>query len=178
MNEEISFVEENKEIIEQLKSEVIKVFAEVEQPAKGNIVLCECEECRGVRKDFTNIKWQKASDKLLEGNYDKIPLLSPEAFNYFLPAYLLYTLNNFDGMFSDVCEYTLYAVTPNKNWKDENGSVTSFWKEKFSLFTSAQMNVIYHFLESARQNPIYSNDVRSIEKAFDRLKEIKSASEK
>jgi hypothetical protein len=159
MNEEISFVEENKELIEQLKSEVIKVFAEVEQPAKGNIVLCECEECRGVRKDFTNIKWQKASDKLLEGNYDKIPLLSPEAFNYFLPTYLLYTLNNFDGMFSDVCEYTLYAVTPNKNWKDENGSVTSFWKEKFSLFTSAQMNVIYHFLESARQNPIYSNDV-------------------
>jgi hypothetical protein len=178
MYKEISFVEENKEIIEHLKSEIIKVFAEVEQPAKDNIVLHECEECRGVRNDFTNVKWQKASGELLENNYDKIPLLSPEAFNYFLPAYLLYTLNNFNDDFSVVCDYTLYAITPEKNWKDENGNISSYWKEKFSLFTTAQMNAIYHFLELARQNPIYNNNVRSIEKAYDRLKEIKSASEK
>jgi hypothetical protein len=178
MNEDSSFVEENKEIIEQLKSEIVEVFAEVEQPAKDNIVLCECEECRGVRKDFTNVKWQEAGGELLKDNYDKIPLFSPEAFNYFLPAYLLYTLNNFDDRFSYVCEYTLYAVTPDKNWRDESGNVSSYWKEKFSLFTPTQMNALYHFLDLAKQNPIYNNDINSIESAFDRLKEIKSASEK
>jgi hypothetical protein len=179
MNEGNSFVEENKEIIAHLRSEIIKAFAEVEQPAKNNIALHECEECRDARKNFTNIKWQEANDKLLESNYDKIPLFSPEAFHYFLPAYLLYTLNNFDDEFSDVCEFTLFAVTPDKSREDESGNVSSYWKEKFSSFTFAQMNVIYQFLELARQNPIYRyNDSSSIENASDRLRQIKTASEK
>jgi len=121
MNDELSFSEVNKKQIESLKSSVIQAFGEVESPAKENIVEHECEECCGVRKDFTELKWQKASNELLENNYDKIPLFSPTAFNYFLPAYLLYTLRNFDDDFSDVCDFTLYALTPGKTWKDENG---------------------------------------------------------
>jgi len=178
MSDEISFVEENKETIEHLKSEIIKAFAEAEQPAKDNIALHECEECRGVRKDFANVKWQEASNKLLEDNFGQISLFSPQAFNYFLPAYLLYTLNNFDDGFLGVCEYTLYALTPDKSWKNENGDVSSYWTEKFNLFTFAQMNCIYQFLALAKQNPAYKNDTKSIEKAFDRLKEIKTASER
>ena len=145
MNEENSFVEKNREIIEQLKNEIIKVFAEVEQPAKDNIALHECKECRGVREDFTDVKWQEADDELLETNFGSIPFFSLLAFNYFLPAYLLYTLNNFDKKYSEVCEFTIYALTPDKNWKVKNGNIASYWKEKFSLFTSAQMNVIYRF---------------------------------
>ncbi len=125
MNEGISFVEENREIIDHLKSEIVKAFAEVEQPPKDNIALHECEECRGVRSDFAKVKWRETSSELLERNYDKIPLFSPAAFNYFLPAYLLYTLNNFDDELSDVCDFTLYALTPDKSWKDENGNISS-----------------------------------------------------
>lgn len=179
MTDEISFLQENKEKIEYLKDEIVKAFGETEQPAKENIALHECEECRGVRKDFANVKWQDASDKLLENNYDKIPLFSPDAFIYFLPAYLLYTLTNFDDEFSEVCEFTLYAVTPDENWKDEDGNISSYWIDKFSSFTFAQMNSIYQFLVLAKQNPIYRyTDANSIEKAFDRLREIKSAGKK
>jgi hypothetical protein len=179
MSDEISFIEENKEKIERLKNEIIKAFSETEQPAKDNIALHECEECRSVRKDFANVKWQEASNKLLENNFGQIPLFSPQAFNYFLPAYLLYTLNNFDDEFSDVCGFTLYALTPDKTWKNKNGDISSYWIEKFSLFTSAQMNCIYQFLALAKQNPIYRYDnANSIEKAPDRLKEIKAAVER
>ncbi len=178
MSNKVSFIEENKEIIEHLKNEIIKAFSETERPAKDNIALHECEECRGVRKDFANIRWQEVSNKLLENNYDKIPLFSPTAFNYFLPAYLLYTLNDFDNEFSEVCEFTLYALTPDKNWKNENGDISSCWIEKFSSFTFVQMNSIYQFLALAKQNPIYRySDASSIEKAFDRLRQIKAASE-
>ena len=152
---------------------------EIEQPAKDNIALHQCEECRGVRKDFANVNWQEVSSELLENNYDKIPLFSPQAFNYFLPGYLLYTLNRFDYEYSEVCEFTLYAVTPDKVWKKENGEISSYWIEKLRLFTFAQMNCIYQFLELARQNPIYKyTDMTSIERAFNRLKEIKAASER
>jgi hypothetical protein len=179
MSNEILFTQENREIIEHLKNEIIKAFSETEQPAKDNIALHECEECRGVREDFANVKWQEAINELLENNYDKIPLFSPQAFNYFLPAYLLYTLNNFDDEFSEVCEFTLYALTPDKSWRNQNGDISSYWTEKFKLFTFAQMNSVYQFLELAKQNPIYRyNDASSIERAFDRLKEIKAAGEK
>lgn len=177
MSDEISFVEVNKEKIEHLKSEIIKAFAETEQPAKDNIALHECEECRSVREDFANVKWQEASNDLLEDNFGQISLFSSQAFNYFLPAYLLYTLNNFDDGSLGVCEFTLYAVTPDKNWKDKNGTISFYWIKQFSLFTSAQMNCVYQFLVLAKQNPIYSYDAKLIEKAFGRLKEIKAASE-
>lgn len=175
MSIEISFIEENKERIEHLKSEIIKAFSENEQPAKDNIALHECEECYGVRKDFSNVKWQEASNRLLENNYDKIPLFSPEAFNYFLPAYLIYTLNNFDNEFSEVCEFTFYALTLGKSQKDENGDISSHLTRRFGLFILAQMNCIYQFLTLAQQNPIYRYNYASlIEKAFDKLREIKS----
>lgn len=175
MTGETFFIEEHKERIEHLKSEIIKAFNEAEQPAKDNIALHECEECRGVRRDFANVKWQQATAQLLESNYDKIPLFSPDAFKYFLPAYLLYTLNNFDNEFSEVCEFTLYAITPGKEWKDKHGNISSYWINRLSSFNFAQMNSIYQFLTLAKQNPIYKYNERLIEKAFDRLREIKAA---
>lgn len=178
MQDEISFSEENKKQIETLKSKIKSAFSQTKQPAWDNIALHECEECLGVRKDFVNVNWQKASDELLEKNYDKLPLFSPDAFKYFLPAFLLYTLRNFDEDFSEVCEFTLYAITPGKSWKDDNGQISSYWVEKFSAFTEEQMNTIYEFLTLAEQNPIYTNDKTSIQRSFERLKAIKSASEK
>ncbi len=179
MMDEITFIKENTEKIEHLKSEIFKSFSEVMPPEKDDIAPHECEECKGVRKDFADIKWQKASNSLLEANYDKIPLFSPQAFNYFLSAYLLYTLNNFSDEHSEVCEFTLYAVIPDKDWKNSDGNVSDYWVEKFRPFTFAQMNCIYQFLELAGQNPIYRyNEISSIERAFDRLKEIKAAGEK
>ena len=177
MRDEMFFGEKYKEQIESLKDAITKAFSKAESPAKDDIVEHECEECCGVRKDFTSIKWLKANDELLENNYDKIPLFSPTAFNYFLPAYLLYTIRNFDDDFSEVCDFTLYALTPGKTWKDENGQISSYWIEKFRPFTVEQMNIIYRFLELAEQNPIYANQLSSIKRAFDRLKAIKSASE-
>ena len=175
---EISFTEKNKEKVKYLKKEIFRYFSEVEQPDENKIALHECEECRGVRKDFADIKWQEARTELLEKNYDKLPLFTPQAFNYFLPAFLIYTLNNFDDSFSEVLRmlFTLYALTPGKSWKDKNGKISNYYIQQFALFTFTQMNVIYQFLVLAKENPMYMNDITSIERSFDRLKAIKSAS--
>ena len=144
MNEQ-SFTEKNKKKIEHLKKEIIRTFSQTKQPDKNNIALHECEECRGLMKDFANVRWQNIKSELLEKSYDKLPLFSSQAFNYFLPSFLTYTLNNFDDEFSNVCEFTLYAVTPDKNWKDKDGKISDYWIEKFSSFTDQQMKVIFNF---------------------------------
>lgn len=173
---EISFTEKNKEKVEYLKKEIFRNFSEVEQPDENKIALHECEECRGVRKDFADVKWQEASNQLLEKNYDKLPLFTPQAFNCFLPAFLIYTLNNFDDSFSEVCKFTLYALTPGKSWKDKNGKISNYYIQQFAPFTFTQMDVIYQFLVLAKENPMYMTDITTIERSFDRLKGIKSAS--
>lgn len=173
VNRKLSFAEENREKIESLKNRIFGAFPDVEQPDRDHVALHECKECCNLTEDFANVKWQKASGELLERNYDKLPLFSPEAFNYFLPAFLIYTLNNFDSC-SEVGEFTIYALTPKKKWNQDG--MASYWIEKFNLFTDQQMEVIYDFLELAKQNPIYEYELKSAgKKIFDRLKAIKAA---
>ena len=161
--------------IENLKNEIFKAFASKKQPANNNIALHECDECRSVREDFANVKWREASDELLQRNYDKIPLFTFQAFNYFLPAFLIYSLSNFDSP-STVGKFTVYALTPDKKWNEDESSA-DYWIERFSLFTDEQMNVVYNFLELGKLNPIYEYEFNSIgKKTFDRLKTIKAAS--
>jgi hypothetical protein len=173
MSDEIRFAAANKEKIEDLKRELRDAFSETRPPAGGEIVEHECDECRGIERDFAGVRRPEAPAELIEKNYDKLPLFSAAAFHYFLPAYLLYALEHFDDEFSDVPQFTLYALTPGKTWKDPDGQISSWWIERFRAFTPAQMNLIYRFLELARENPIYRNEIRSIERAFGRLKKIK-----
>lgn len=163
-----------KNLIENLKSKIFESYAGTKQPAKDDIVSHNCEQCQEMRKDFAGIKWQEVNDELLERNYDKIPLFSPQAFVYYLPAFLVYTLNNFDSH-SVIGEFTIYALTPDKKWNQDEESL-SYWTEKFSFFTDEKMNAVYDFLELSKQNPVYEYEFDSIsKKVFDRLKSIKAA---
>jgi hypothetical protein len=53
------------------------------------IVVHRCEECERVSLDFAGRTWTELSRDVLEYHHDSIPHFSPEAFAYYLPAYLL-----------------------------------------------------------------------------------------
>lgn len=128
-------LENNDVLIQKVKS------AFEATPSPKFIIAHECEECFQLEASFRNKNWKTIEDKLIEENFSNLPLFSSEAFNYFLPAYLIYSLKNFDENF--VCEFTIYALTPsNKNAEND----LEYWKYKFEHFTDEQMNVIYGFL--------------------------------
>ncbi len=173
MSEEFTFAVKNRDKIEHLKREIFKVFGEVEQPAEDNMISHECEECDAVKNDFAGVNWKDAGGELLERNHDKIPLFSPAAFNYFLPAFLMYVVDNFDSH-STVGEFTIYALAPGKRWNQDD--METYWSERFGLFSDEQMNVIYSFLKLAKENPIYESEFNSVgKKIFERLKAIRAA---
>ena len=74
--------------LKALKQKIVSAFENVLYP-KGDIISHECDECREVRKTFANLAWKTIEPQILENNYDKLPLFSPEAFHFFLPAYLI-----------------------------------------------------------------------------------------
>ena len=72
------------------------------------------------------------------------------------------SLDNFDDDFPEVGDFTRYALTPGKSWKDRDGRISSYWIDKFRAFSDQQMTVVYRFLELAEQNPVYANQAASI----------------
>ncbi len=81
--------------LETLKQKIVSAFGDVLYP-KGDIVSHECDECCEVGRIFANLDWKTIEPQFLENNYDKLPVFSPEAFHFFLPAYLIYSLEHFE----------------------------------------------------------------------------------
>jgi len=127
--------------LEILKQKIALAFTNVSYP-KAEIAPHDCDECREVSRTFANQDWKTISSKILEENYGNISLLSSEAFHYFLPAFLIYSLNNFNDNF--VCEFTIYSVSPSKKDIKER---LDFWQYKFEHFSLEQINVVYEFLD-------------------------------
>ncbi len=129
-----------------LKQKVLQAFANVPYP-KGILAPHECEECLELRETFKDQNWKTIDQKIIEKNYGQLPLFSSEAFHCFLPAYLIYSLENFNDNL--ICEFTIYALSPSK--KDLKESF-DYWKERFQYFTDEQMEMIYQFLDLVNEN--------------------------
>ena len=145
-----------KNHLEALKKRIRKAFDDVPYP-KGGIAPHECDECREVRETFSNRNWKTISAEVLEENHGIIPLFSPAAFQYFLPAYLMHSLDNFGENYDTVCEFTIYAIAP------ENKSIKmglAYWQERFANFTAEQLSCIYEFLDLVRIDENFANFVK------------------
>ncbi len=134
----------SKEQTETLKRKIIDVFADVPYP-KGVIAPHHCDKCRELRKTFAHKNWKTIDSKILEENYSKMPLFSPEAFQYFLPAFLIYSLDNFND--NDVCEFTIYTLSESEKEIKENPDYwRKYFQNRFESFTLKQINLIHEFL--------------------------------
>lgn len=158
----------SKHYLETLKQKIFASFENVPYP-KGRIAPHECDECNDVCKTFKNKDWKTISPEILEENYGIIPLFSPEAFQYFLPAYLSYSLESFYEESDTVCEFTIYAIAPTNNDVKER---MEYWRDKFANFTSEQMNCIYDFLDIARIDENFKVSTKEISVGRQNLREF------
>ena len=132
-----------KEELVALRADILRAFAAGERPPETEIALHECEECAALRAAFAHLDWGRVPAAVLQEHYSALPLFSPAAFAYFLPAYLLYALDHFapDGGPS---EYTVYSLVPNE---PENEDVADWHRERLKPFTREQLVVVERFLD-------------------------------
>ena len=125
--------------LEQMLQKIEEKFSDVAPPAKNNITSCICDECKAVQTGLAGKLcdgWRDIDEARIEKHFNCLPILSPEAFHYFLPAYLAYSLKHFDPG-NDVCYFTLCALCPDKDWKENE----EWWKTDSSIFPESKLTL-------------------------------------
>lgn len=158
------------QILEQMIQKIEEGFSGVVPPAKDNITSCICDECKAVQAVFANKLgdgWRDIDETSIEEHFNCLPILSPEAFHYFLPAYLVYSLKHF-YLGNDVCAFTLYALCPGKDWKKSE----EWWKNRFKHFSREQIDLIFKVMDLALADDRFDYQHIIIERGKDRLAEL------
>jgi hypothetical protein len=148
---------QNSELsVENLQAKIEAAFSDVKPPLSENIIEHECQECRDVERTFRNQNWRNIEPKKVEWAYDKLPLFTPEAFHYFLPAFMLYSTQEPN---SEVCEFVVFALASKKASEE-------WWQERLDKFTTVQKAACNLFLRWLLPNPEYVCDSKDMEKAL------------
>ncbi|SPP63306.1 DUF6714 family protein [Nitrospira lenta] len=137
--------------IAKLKEAIALSFAKISHPAPNNIAPHQCEECAEARETFIQKDWRMLSSDVMEGHFDQLSLLSPEAFQFFLPAFMCFSLDHLD---SPTCEFTVYALAFNytRKTKEETDRQIEWWDSRFSLFEKDQLLVLINFLDLVKDS--------------------------
>jgi hypothetical protein len=143
-----------------LSQEILDGFGKSEPPRPDQITAADILESLEVRDSFSDVKWWAAEDSLIEKNYDNLPLFTPEAYRYYLPAYLLYSLEHFDRGNLPL-EFTIYSLSPTQTSRDD-----PWYGERIKQFTSQEVTVIRKFLEQILADEMLYNFYESAERAL------------
>ena len=81
-----------------LKELIQEAFASVEYPGDENITRCpyNCSECRRIAEYFKGKAWTDQAGEELRQYHVALSLFTPEAFHYFLPAFMLASIDSYE----------------------------------------------------------------------------------
>jgi hypothetical protein len=154
-----------EERIHALKIAIRKRFPTTPTPADEDIAAHDCRECLAIRAAFIRRTWDSLQQSELEARFDSLPMLSPSAFKYYLPAYLAYSLEHLDPSCL-VCQFTIYAMAPYDD--AEEAKFLDWWRKRLPLFTPEQLGVLVQVLELTRQNEAFCKFIPSLEHSSER----------
>ena|ERR1051325_810264 len=146
--------------IEGLRQKILAAFPKIAPPLPENLTEHRCDECDGVRDDFSGVEWWSADNTLIDENYDDLPLFTPEAFHYYLPAFLLRSLDSFDPD-NEVLQFSVYGLSPTKTPVD-----APRYRARLNLFTPEQNSAVASFLEQIQMDERFYNYYADVERGL------------
>jgi hypothetical protein len=141
-------MEIDREETERLEKLVREAFADMPYPA-GELIEHDCEECWKLRDDLKGRHWSQLPDDLLIEKCFSTSLLSPEAWHFYLPAFLLLGLRNGDKV-DDVENITgdiVIALTVSDEDSDAEEFLRDFMALRWATLSPAQREALCQFLE-------------------------------
>jgi hypothetical protein len=129
-----------------LQDKIEQAFAGVPRPDDDSITTCDCCDCLEVRERFRGKERHSLDTDFLASNTE-LPLLSPQALHYFLPAYLLHCLTS-PNVDPDVYYSVLSTLCPGK--EDETSS--AYYQDLLRVFLQEQMAVLFEYLDWAYED--------------------------
>ena len=123
-----------------LVSEIRIAFSKVKRPKEDLFISHEQEE--GEREYFSKKKWQDCKIEGLLYNSSALFLFTPEAHTYFLPAFMIESLEHPEEA-DQIPDYLLYHFYDYEK---------PFWKKRIEILTNQQKIVISKFLLQVHKN--------------------------
>ena len=123
-----------------LKEAIQAAFADVPYPGDNNITHCpyHCRPCQEIADYFKGKTWEGHSEEELRDHHTALSLFTPEAFQYFLPTFMLASLESYDKVHI-LPDAIRFDFEFNLDHRD-------YFLVRVNRFTAAQRNVIIEFL--------------------------------
>ena len=144
---------------ETLIAEIKAAFSDVEYPGDENIIPSANELEREAVKYLQLASRQGYSEEQLRYFHDDLGILTPEAFHYFLSAYLLAELEGEHGVIGQYIAY--YCSQPPSSGSPLKGITAGEWREaRLKWFSVRQREVLLEFLRYEAQDDLFSEDAQ------------------
>lgn len=136
--------------IEILRLQILAIFPQVPWPRLQEITYGDTVEELKIRADFKGHTWWDVPIDVLRSNYGAMAFFTGEAYRYYLPSYLIASLDDFDSN-NEILMFTVFSLSPTKTDRnDEN------YSNRISMFNSSQREIIRRFLTLVINAPLYS----------------------
>lgn len=148
---------------EMLMAEIKAAFSGVEYPGDGNIDPSANELEREAVTYLQSASRQGYSEEKLRYFHDDLGGLTPEAFHYFLSAYLLAELEGEHGVIGQYLAYWLSE--PRSSGSPLKGMTAGEWRDaRLKRFSPHQREALIEFLRYEAQGDLFSEEAqRAIE---------------
>jgi hypothetical protein len=129
-----------------LTARIAEAFADAPLPA--TFVSHQCPDCESVRAAFGRRRWNEIPGNSIREHHDALPLLTPEAFVFVIPAFLIAAVREPLG---DIASTVLYSLQPSGN-------------RRGSPFTARQRSVLLEVGEWLAERESWGVDMGRIRK--------------
>lgn len=134
------------QIRDAAKAKILTAFAATPYPGDDSLVVDQSgfdPECNEIAREFRGKDWKDISVEMLLKYKEALPLFTPAAFRYYLPAYMIGCTDFYDQM--DVAlDSTLFNLTPPQT---RSGWSWDFFWIRAQQFNESEKDAIKSFLE-------------------------------
>ncbi|RKZ76294.1 MAG: hypothetical protein DRQ57_04450 [Gammaproteobacteria bacterium] len=156
----------------KIKNIITQAFDNVPYPKNITLYVAQAhdnyeydEDKKYKKSDFVG-RWQDIPSSHIEDCCCALSHLDPEGIRFYLPAFMLWTLDNYESKTEEIsyATFSAFIIYKNKN-------LESFHKEQFSLFSKEQKYAcamfLKYFIDNYKEEIDYNAEVKVAKQAFE-----------
>ena len=136
------------DIVRKTIVEIEAAFSDLSPPGDARLLHPQCMDDGDIVDFYGAPDRRQLTDDTIIGNYAAPSFFSMEAFQYYMPAFMIWSLNHHDTI-----EYAPESTIRAFDTTDEDPGLNEFKISKFALFTEKQRAAIIRFLQAFSADP-------------------------
>jgi hypothetical protein len=149
--------------MEDIINKINIAFGSTQAPSKAEMLDERLSDESEIIHLMSIRRWQDVKPETLMKLHSALPALSPKAFKFFLPAFMVWAIENRFKSDSFTLDSTIYALNPFFR-----GKLNSYAQSKLEGFCKEQVSIIITFLELMASDEGGNADRDSARSALDR----------